>query len=97
MPCKFIDNAVICSSKAKCRSCGAPIKWVKTDSGKNIPLNDEVVTILPEAGGNVVIVTLEGKVVRGKLAMAGTPGTVQGYISHFATCPQADKWRRGQG
>lgn len=27
------------ASEAKCRSCGAPIWWIKTKNGKNIPLD----------------------------------------------------------
>lgn len=44
-------------SEETCRSCGAPITWVKTESGKWMPLDPD--------------------------------GT-----SHFATCPDAAKWRK---
>lgn len=29
--------------KAKCRSCGAEIVWLKTDAGKNMPVDAETV------------------------------------------------------
>jgi len=42
-----------------CRSCAARIVWIKTESGKNMPVNAE-----------------------------GDP------TSHFATCPDANRWRK---
>lgn len=41
---------------ASCRACKAPIYWVRTDKGKNMPINTD-----------------------------GTP--------HWATCPEANKFR----
>jgi len=43
---------------AVCKSCGAPIYWVKTKNGKRMPVNAKRPT------------------------------------SHFATCPQANRWRK---
>lgn len=40
-----------------CRSCGAPIWWIRTKAGKRAPVDAD--------------------------------GT-----NHFATCPQADQWRK---
>ena len=56
---------------SRCRSCGAEIVWMKTDLGKNIPVDaDDVVD--PEA-------------------TVFDPDTM---TSHFATCPDANKWRK---
>jgi hypothetical protein len=67
-----------------CRSCQAPIRWEMTDSGKRIPLDPE-----PVENGNLrfddhvhVIVT----------AYADDP--MPRYLSHFATCRDADAWRK---
>lgn len=63
---------------AQCSSCGEPILWVKSMTGKPMPLNAK-----PEKR----VVLIEGD--------DGTKGAVRDtYISHFATCPQADAFRK---
>lgn len=57
---------------SKCKGCGAEVQWIKTPSGKAMPLNIQKQTV----------VTLEGQVV-------------SGFTSHFATCPNANNFRRG--
>ncbi len=61
-----------------CRSCGAPIFWAITPSGKRIPLDAEPV----EQRGLFVFDN----------GYAKPPPVV--YQSHFATCPDADSWRK---
>ena len=74
-----------------CRSCGAPIRWVRMESrrAKRMPIDAEKVD-----GGNVeVIERLHGAdVARVVEAERG----VKRYVSHFATCPQASLWRGGE-
>lgn len=45
-----------------CRSCRAPIVWVRTRSGKPMPLDPTVITI----------VTDEGDTIRGRISHFGT-------------------------
>lgn len=78
-----------------CRSCGARIRWVVTTAGKRIPLDED-----PVDGGNVLlheaidgrepIATVVGKSVGPSLFGDDGPR----YVSHFATCPDADQHRR---
>ena len=70
-----------------CRSCGAPIRWIWTTGGKNMPCDAQEIHY--SLGGREVFVTADGKVERGTRG-----GERTGYISHFATCPQADQHRR---
>lgn len=56
----------------QCRSCGADIVWLKTQRGKNIPVDAE----------DVVDEEVE----------VFDPDTM---TTHFATCKDADKWRKG--
>jgi hypothetical protein len=56
---------------SECRSCGAEIVWVVTDSGKRIPVDAETAT--------------EGDTEFEPRA---------GHVSHFATCPDTNKWRK---
>ena len=67
-----------------CRSCGAPVIWVKTKAGKNTPLDAE-----PRSDGNLEIV--DG------VALPALP-LVEGprYTNHFSRCPQAKEWRKAR-
>ena len=57
-----------------CSKCNAKIEWIKTEKGRQMPVDLEPVTV----------VTKEGK-------------TVRGYIPHWATCPNADDFRKKGG
>jgi hypothetical protein len=69
---------------AKCRSCGAPIIWAKTKNDKTIPLD-----ATPTADGNLLLV--DG-VARAPEVTDDVPFLQ--YKSHFATCPDAESFRR---
>lgn len=82
-----------------CRACGAEIGFIKTKNGKTIPVNPEQIQILKMSSADGVYVTPDGEVVHGKPCSECTNAgkTEQwdvGYISHFATCPEADKFRK---
>lgn len=68
--------------QSRCRSCGAPIVWVVTPNGNSMPLDAKTVTLWQ--------IEPEG-------AQEGSPRArpVQVRASHFASCPQADAWRKG--
>lgn len=65
-----------------CRSCGATILWVVTMRGRPMPLDAE-----PVADGTVWI-------ENGHVMLGTPPDGVIRWRSHFATCPQADRWRK---
>lgn len=71
-----------------CRSCGAEIRWVEMEgSGKRMPIDPA-----PSPRGNVeVFDNVNARVVAGPDLLVG----VNYYTSHFATCPQAAKHRKG--
>lgn len=77
-----------------CRACGAPIRFIKTVGGKTIPVNPEEVPYWQQAGGASKIVTPNGEVVSAVLEGDQQKATGIGYISHFATCPCADQFRK---
>ena len=71
----------------KCRSCPAQVIWVRTAAtGKRMPLD-----ATPVPAGNVAIRDGLAVVMSGPVPGGG------GRLSHFATCPQAEKWRKGKG
>lgn len=78
---------------SRCKSCGAEIIWIKTFSGKSMPCDPENIPFY--AGeGKELFVTAGGAVVHGTRAYAESELTHTGYISHFATCPNANEHRR---
>jgi hypothetical protein len=71
----------------RCKSCRANIFWVEMASGKQMPLN-----VTPSSQGNIDVVDGVGHVVSNKQRSL-FPSPL--YVSHFVTCPDSKKWRRG--
>lgn len=67
-----------------CRGCGKLIVWVVMESGKRMPVDPN-----PSPIGNIVCTKGVGKQVP-------TPAE-DARLSHFATCPQADRFKKSQG
>jgi hypothetical protein len=71
-----------------CRSCGASITWVTAaKSGKSLPLD-----AVSSPTGNLVIVA--GAVGKVRAADILDGPEVPRFTSHFATCPNANEWRK---
>lgn len=68
-----------------CRSCGAPIKWATSWNGPPIPLDP-----VPREDGNIHLD--HGRAVVVHRFDGDELGAM--FVSHFATCPHADQWRR---
>lgn len=83
-------------ARNKCRGCGESIVWIKTPAGKSMPCDSTPVTYWakPKAAGKVV--TPNGEVVSCEFEGDLHTATGIGYISHFSTCPQATKFKRGK-
>lgn len=87
---------VTCDGTAEKVGCGAPIEWVVVEkSGKRMPIDP-----FPVDDGNIVKVGRETQDRTPLVAYA--PPKRQGsliedeprYVSHFATCPEADQFRK---
>ena len=68
------------SERGQCKSCNAHILWVETENGKRMPLDLE-----PERR---FVIEAEAGADPMKARLRNT------YVSHFATCPNADRWRK---
>ena len=79
---------------AKCRSCGAEIKFIKLTSGKWNPVDIQKRTLIKDEGDEV-LVTEAGEIIKGRFASLEEGANASGYISHFATCPFATQHRKG--
>jgi hypothetical protein len=78
-----------------CKGCGAPIGWIRTTEGRNMPVDPEPVFII-EGGGTDRFVTDEGAVVLGRVARPDEESTALpvGFVPHWKTCPNAADFRR---
>lgn len=77
----------------KCRSCNADIIWIRTAGGKTIPCDAQTLYYKKTPGGPEKIVTLGGEVVSAVLVSKEEAEGI-GFQSHFATCPDADDFRK---
>lgn len=84
-------------AKPTCRSCGAVIEWVRSErSGKWIPLD-----IDPVDEGTIQLDYQQSGARWAKFLnieeaaeLRAVDPDVELYVSHFATCPNADKHRK---
>lgn len=67
----------------KCKSCGAEIFWRTTPNGRQIPIDTQ-----KTIGGNIVLI--------GETSCEVTRPGAGEYVSHFASCPNAKKYRKGK-
>lgn len=77
-------------SRATCRSCNARIAWLKTPAGRSMPVDVE-----PSLSGNIIIENAVAIVSPARAIEARAAGR-DTYVSHYATCPQANEHRRKQ-
>lgn len=82
------------SNYGKCRSCGRRILWIRMRSGKAMPVDDTIIYYRDDPHGRDRIVTPDGNVVSCVADVMPDESTGFGYVSHFATCPNANSHRR---
>ncbi len=79
---------------ANCRACGAEIMFIKTTAGKTTPVDAKAVFYIPDPKGKNLYVLPDGTTERGWTVPVQGDAAKIGYVSHFATCPEADKFRK---
>lgn len=80
---------------AACKACMAAIIWIKTSAGKTIPCNEAPIYYIEKPrSGSKKIVTPNGQVLSCEYTAEPSKATGVGYVPHWATCPQADKFRK---
>lgn len=67
----------------QCRSCYARVEWVRTESGRRMPVEET-------EGGNIRL----DKDLLGERVAVMVPEGEGTHVSHFARCPQSKEWRR---
>ena len=81
-------------SKTYCRACGAEIIWIKTLNGKSMPCDATPIYYRLNSESKEKIVTSKGVVVSAD--RVSDPGVAYGtgFVPHWSTCPDADKFRK---
>lgn len=81
----------------RCKSCGAEVLWVRTDKGRPMPLDCPPSALMPSDAGPVTGVFDEwGRARRGYVTDETDPEHVLVSVSHFATCPNANRHRKSR-
>lgn len=77
---------------ANCKSCHALIRWVTmAATGKANPLDAE-----PVENGNIEVMEVRGRDIGRIVSDEARLFPVPLYLAHWATCPDAAKWRKGK-
>lgn len=79
---------------SRCKACGQEIIWIKTKAGKAMPCDPQKIPYTTEPPGGEkgkTLVLPDGRIATGSLDLESDK---YGYISHFATCPAAEQFRR---
>lgn len=76
---------------ANCRSCGALIKWVELASGKMNPCDPEPVA-WDDVDEGMTLIGEDGIVYKSNGMLLDDNQSY--FVSHFSTCPDAEKWRK---
>ena len=78
-----------------CRSCGAAAIWAMTTKGRMMLVDAE-----PSDEGNVLLVERPGQMPQAQVMTKRDQGSLLELeplrMAHFATCPNADSWRRNR-
>lgn len=69
---------------AVCKFCGKEIRWAKTETGKNMPIDPQ-----PYERGNLIVFEKDGALLAFHEANAPLDAaTVERWVPHWATCTQ---------
>lgn len=81
-------------NEGRCRSCGAKIRFVKMKSGKSMPVNEKIVNYQGRPSWQGKNCDTGRRCSRRVTDINADEATGFGYVSHFATCPNARNHRR---
>lgn len=81
-------------STRPCKACGAQIIWIKTPAGRAIPCNFNPVYYKRTRHGNTKVVLPNGEVITAEIARGYEDAEGYGYIPHWSTCTNPDKFRK---
>lgn len=82
---------------SKCRGCGADIEWVKTRTGKNMPVDAIPNPLWAPCLGTTMVIRVHGKNAEVITVPIDGSVVVEAWRPHWATCPKSDDFRKKKG
>jgi hypothetical protein len=84
--------AFVSTRISRCRGCGAPIRWLRTPNGKNMPVDAAPV----EWAEHLTELLVHESGIAVRVGACKPIEVVHGlfYRPHWASCPAADKFKR---
>lgn len=79
-----------------CKRCNAPIIWVETPKGKNMPCDEGLVPYRANKHGGSTVVNDRGEVIRCDIITDGSTPDGLARKTHWETCPFAAEFH-GKG
>ena len=77
----------------RCKACGADMIFIRTKIGRK-PMPCDVDQVYYGPGNKDKVITPKGEVISCRILPDAVGAIGRGYVSHFATCPNADNFRR---
>ena len=81
----------------RCKKCGGLIFWIKTTKGNWLPVNRRAIESTPVQKGGHTFVLVDGSTIQalptGSVQYDGIDSVIA-FEAHFATCPNADEFRK---
>lgn len=81
-------------NEATCRSCGKRILWIKTRHGKSMPCDAQPINYRINPESSTKLVTPGGDVVLCDIVKDPAEAQGWGYVPHWSTCDNPNKFRR---
>lgn len=76
-----------------CKGCGKKIVWIQTVNGKSMPCDPGMVTYWEKPGAAGKVITPNGMTLSCEFEGDIQNATGIGYRPHWATCPEAKKFK----
>lgn len=83
-------------STRPCKACGAQIIWIRSTAGRAIPCNFYPVYYKQSRYSNTKVVLRNGEVITAEIVRDYANAEGYGYIPHWSTCTNPDKFRKGR-
>jgi len=82
---------------AYCRECNAIIIFIRTERGKSMPCEPNMVPYIEDENGPTRVLTKSGKLIRCELCGSTEECTGYGYLPHFSRCISREGRERMEG
>ena len=69
-----------------CVKCGKPIKFIKTQNDRKMPVDEMMVYVVPDDNARLIAVTHTGYTYHARIANAGDKDARKVYLPHWANC-----------